>query len=267
MKKSATPHTGPAPADVAEFALRDILTALAKPLLSVGVTPSDFCDVAKVAFVHASADLCRMRNGRTNDSRIAVMTSLSRQDVARLRQSRTPAFRTRQRAARILDGWTSDRRFSSQRGKPMTLRMDAPLGGFPDLVRRYGGDVPPRAVVEELKRLKAVRLEGQKIFLLKKDVLPDPAQARAIRVLASFVASAARVLSVDGATSSGSAFSVRVRARDRIEAVLINRKIDAVLGAALKNIEALDKPRKRRRQGAKESTVRVISLIERAQSE
>jgi hypothetical protein len=126
-----------------------------------GVTPKHFAELAKYAFVNAAGRISRFRNGRLNQSRIAVITGLNRAEVKRLiaqgRVRNSPGMSRGSRAARVVSGWTSDRRYLDRSGRPRTLPIIGHKTSFATLVREYGGDVPHRAVLDELKRTRAVR--------------------------------------------------------------------------------------------------------------
>ena len=52
---------------------------------------------------------------------------------------------------------------------------------FPALVRRYSGDMPPRAMLEELRRVKAVTVDEDGIHVLSRSFVPaggDPDSLR-----------------------------------------------------------------------------------------
>lgn len=130
-------------------------------LVPSGVTPKHFAELAKHAFVNAAAELSRFRNGKLNRSRVAVITGLNRAEVKRLlAQDRRMTFSGRSRdsrAARVVSGWESDRRYLNRAGRPKTLPISGQKISFATLVREYGGDVPHRAVLDELIRTRAVK--------------------------------------------------------------------------------------------------------------
>ena len=64
-----------------------------------------------------------------------------------------------------MQGWLSDRRFISQKGGPKSLLAGGPGSSFARLVKEYGGDISPRAVLEELARSRIVRSEGRRLAL------------------------------------------------------------------------------------------------------
>ena len=138
--------------------LQALLAGLAHALLPRGMTPKRFSELARCAFVQAAADMSRLRNGRVNHSRVAAQTGLTRADVKRsLRYDvfalpglgQTPI-------ERVIDAWSSDRRFCI-RGRPKPLRISGGDTSFARLVSKYGGDVPHRAVLDELRRVGAIK--------------------------------------------------------------------------------------------------------------
>lgn len=138
--------------------LQELLTELAFVLLPRGMTPKRFSEMVRTAFVQVAADISRLRNGKVNHSRVAAQTGLSRSDVKRLlrHQAFSPAHRSQTPVERVIEGWRNDRQFATRPGKPRRLIVSGSRGSFARLVRKYGGDVPPRAVLEELRRIGAV---------------------------------------------------------------------------------------------------------------
>jgi hypothetical protein len=62
----------------------------------------------------------------------------------------------RQRTLRVLEGWQLDPEFTGKTGRPAKLNLGKSAPSFGALVRRYGGDVTPIAVLRELERMRAV---------------------------------------------------------------------------------------------------------------
>jgi hypothetical protein len=152
-----------------DVGVKELLTELAVMLLQAGITPKHFGELAKQAFVDAAGTLSKFRNGKINRSRVAVMTGLSRSEVTRILSGRltmagaVPAQQNR--GERVISGWMSDRLFLDGRGRPRRLPITGARGSFTSLVKKFGGDVPYRAVLEELRRLHAVRQKGNSLEL------------------------------------------------------------------------------------------------------
>ena len=138
--------------------LQDLLAELALTLLPRGMTPGRFNEMASAAFVQAAADISRLRNGRVNHSRVSAQTGLTRADVKRLLEQTTfdSARQSPPPVERVIDGWRTDREFAYRPGHPKRLRLSGQSGSFTRLVRKYGGDVPHRAILDELRRIEAV---------------------------------------------------------------------------------------------------------------
>ena len=121
------------------------------------MTPRRFSELARWAFVQAAADISRLRNGRINHSRVAAQTGLTRADVKRFLKYNafaSPVLRQTP-VERVIEGWRTDRRFAV-RGQPKPLRIYGQRDSFEHLVKEFGGDVPHRAVLDELRRIGAV---------------------------------------------------------------------------------------------------------------
>jgi Family of unknown function (DUF6502) len=144
-------------------ALQQLLTELALVLLPRGMTPKRFGELARSAFVQAAADMSRLRNGRINHSRVAAQTGLTRADVKRLLKDNVIKSTGHGQTAveRVIQGWRTDSEFLTRPGHPKRLRISSTKRSFAQLVRKYGGDVPHRAVLDELRRIGAVNeIEG-----------------------------------------------------------------------------------------------------------
>jgi len=169
------------------FTLQRLLLGLAQHLLRVGITPSYFGDLATQAFVRAAAQISKCRNGRVNSSRVAVLTSLRRAEVKRLltasAEFETTLSKRQPRTQRVLAGWRTDRRYLDRRGLPRRLPMHGRSGSFASLVKAFAGDVPPRAVLDELRRLRAVRELGHCIELASERVPRDRYLFRSVQGL------------------------------------------------------------------------------------
>lgn len=138
--------------------LQRLLTELAFVLLPRGMTPKRFGELARSAFVQVAADASKRQNGRVNHSRVAAQTGLSRSDVKRLlSRSVVDSVRADQTpVARVITGWRTDRKFADSGGKPRRLRISGSSISFTNLVKKYGGDIPHRAVLDEMLRIRAV---------------------------------------------------------------------------------------------------------------
>lgn len=138
-----------------------VLKPVARILLRCGIGFREFSEIAKTAFVDVASSDYGLRGRPTNISRVAVMTGLTRKEVRRLRDKieegkqtvavkHTPMWD-------ILHYWHADREFLNTDGRPARLPFAGDHGSFSNLVRRFGGDIPPGAMRTELRRVGAVK--------------------------------------------------------------------------------------------------------------
>jgi hypothetical protein len=156
-----------------------ILRPLARILLKNGVSYGVFTDLAKKAFVSVATEDYGTRGRNASVSKVAILTGLSRKAVKQLRDEvdsgEEPIDRGYNRAARVVSGWIRDRRFLDDRKEPLELKVD-PEGdepSFRELVRVHGGDIPPGALLKELKRVGNVEfLPDGSVRLLTRAYVP-----------------------------------------------------------------------------------------------
>lgn len=154
--------TEPLKAAIQAAVLR-LLDPLVRWLLEAGMGVGDLLTLTKIAYVRAARDqgLESGAEQRPNASRIAVVTGLTRVEVASILASGAadrPHDRGRQRAERVLSGWWNDSEFQDTSGGPAILSVRGNRGSFAALVKRYSGERWRVAtILDELLRVKAVR--------------------------------------------------------------------------------------------------------------
>jgi hypothetical protein len=141
-----------------------LLDPLVKWLLEAGIGVADFLPLVKIAYVRAAREqgtASGAEPARPNVSRIAVITGLTRVEVAGILESGAadrPHDRGRQRAERVLSAWWNDSNFHDELGNPAVLPLHGGRRSFAALVERYSG---ARALVaairDELLRVRAIR--------------------------------------------------------------------------------------------------------------
>ncbi|MEM8682377.1 MAG: DUF6502 family protein [Pseudomonadota bacterium] len=151
-----------------------VLKPIARILLRFGIGFREFAEVAKTAYVDVASRDFGLRGRPTNISRVAVMTGLTRKEVRRLRdkindgQSSLVVKTTP--LSDVLHHWHADTEFTDTNGKPLSLEFSSDgTSSFSELVRKYGGDIPPGAMRTELKRVGAVTEDdGGRLSVLKR---------------------------------------------------------------------------------------------------
>ena len=121
-----------------------------------GLACQQFIDLAKRAHDEAALEDFAVAGRKPSVSRAAVLTGLTRKDIQRLlaekENSDADTGERYNRAARVVAGWLRDGAFCDAAGEPLEIPFDGAERSFATLVRRYSGDMPPRAVLDELVR-------------------------------------------------------------------------------------------------------------------
>lgn len=143
---------------------RRVLRPIVGILIRSGLTASEFAAVARSVYVDVASKEFGIRGRRTNSSRIAMLTGLSRAQVKKeLDQLVSGAEHDEvetqdgvRHASRVLLGWHTDARFQDERGAPRPLLADA-ADDFPALYEAYSGKaVPITSMMKELIHVGAI---------------------------------------------------------------------------------------------------------------
>ena len=172
------------------LALRMMLKPLVKLLVSQGVSHGDFSEAAKDVYVEVAIRHFD-KSTRINQSRIAILTGLTRKEVknvidrAMRAESNAKNF---SRPSRVLAGWHSDPRFLGPYGVPLEVPYESPVDGgtpsFVDLVKTYSGDMAPRPMLKELMRIGAVVEAEKKTYkVVRRDFIPEALSAELVERL------------------------------------------------------------------------------------
>jgi Family of unknown function (DUF6502) len=135
-------------------------------MLAAGVSVSQFQDAAQRAFLRAAAKHARFGNSKVNQSAVAAMTGLTRTQIRlMLRAPANSSAHRESRAEQMVNGWLTDPAFTTAAGNARVLQRSGRGRSFAALARKYGGDVPPRALQAELLRQGFIKLNGTRIAL------------------------------------------------------------------------------------------------------
>lgn len=181
--------------NILNAAVRRVLRPLVRILLRNGVAYGAFADMAKRVFVEVASDEFGIPGRKQTVSRVAVITGLTRKEVNRLQSLEVgddSAIGERyNRAARVVAGWVRDQRFHDAAGDPLPLPFDGGDGpSFSELVRLHSGDMPARAILDELQRVNAVSAEPDGRWRLGARVyIPQTGDADKLHILGTDVGS------------------------------------------------------------------------------
>ncbi|MEO7854047.1 MAG: DUF6502 family protein [Rubrivivax sp.] len=173
-----------------EVAIVRLLRPLFRILLRQGMAFTAFERLARQAYVDIAFNEFALPGKKQTISRVSILSGLTRKDVQRLLAAPDELAPQPEviynRAARVLTGWVRDADFSG--AEPRTLEIDGERG-FAGLVRRYSGDMPARAVLDELLRVGAVqRREDGRVELRTRAYVPQQGSSEKLQILGSDVA-------------------------------------------------------------------------------
>jgi hypothetical protein len=181
-------------------AIRKLLRPLIRILLRNHVSFGGFSDLAKRVYVEVAMEEFGLPGRKQSVSRVSILTGLSRKEVGRVRQLPIPddaqAVGRYNRAARVVTGWVRDASFSDGHGNPAVLSVVEGTGTtFAELVRRFSGDVPVRAVLDELLRNGLVeRVADGKVRLLARAFVPRREETEKLSILGTDVSDLVRTI-------------------------------------------------------------------------
>ena len=171
------------------------MRSLVRILLRNGVPYGAFTDIAKRAYVDVAMTEFDVPGKKQTNSRVATITGLSRKEIQRVINSQHSASDDRDmvvrynRAARVVYGWVHDNAYGDEHGDSATLRFEGEPPSFSSLVKTYSGDVPPRAILDELVRVGvAERLDNGMIKLRERAYIPTNGEAEKLLLLGRDVA-------------------------------------------------------------------------------
>jgi hypothetical protein len=132
-----------------------------------GIPFGVMADVVRQVYVDVAFQEFGLPGRKQTTSRVAILTGLSRKEVARLRS---------------LHRWDDDE-------VPAPLPVEGSHPSLGALVRRYSGDMPVRAILDELLRVRAVeQLADGRIRLLARSYVPAAGEVEKLGMLGTDVA-------------------------------------------------------------------------------
>lgn len=169
-----------------------ILRPLVRILLRNGIPYSMFSDLAKRVYIDVASKEFTIRGRKQSDSRVSVITGLNRKEIRRVKNlppaDDEGAAERYNRAARVIGGWARDPSFQGPGNEPATLPIEGDGKTFGELVKRYSGDVPSRAILDELHRVGAVELlEDGRVRLIERSYVPRTGEVDKIGILGADV--------------------------------------------------------------------------------
>jgi hypothetical protein len=149
------------------FALERVVDPLVYLMFDAGITVREFCRLIRERAVRSAVTRVKRENGRSSNSRVAIITGLARAEVARILNVEDVSSGTRpgrHPARRVLAAWHDNRRFLGPNGDPAVLPIFGRRRSFEQLVAMNSGGIPVRAMLDQLAQINAVEiLAGQRV--------------------------------------------------------------------------------------------------------
>ena len=169
-------------------AIFKLLQPLARFLLRNGVPYTAFKDIAKRAFVDVAQNEFELPGKKQTISRIATITGLSRKEIRRVIDVKSDhdedMISRYNRAARVVYGWVHNPDYADATKNTAILPLEGPGATFSTLVKTYSGDVPARAILDDLVQVGVVkRLDENRVQLLSRAYIPTMGDAEKLTLL------------------------------------------------------------------------------------
>ncbi len=175
-------------------AVLKLLRPLVRIFLRNNIPFGTFSDLAKSVYVAIANEEFGIQGKKQTDSRISIITGLNRKEVRRVKalpkldEADETIMKQYHRAARVISGWVRDETFTDQNNQPLELPIEGDGTSFSTLVKKYSGDMPVRAILDELIRVNTVeRLENGSILLKTRAYLPNTNEGEKLGILGNDV--------------------------------------------------------------------------------
>jgi len=236
-------------------AAQAVLRPLVRILLRNGVAYGAFAELTRRVYAEVAEREFALAGRKQTVSRISTLTGLTRKEVTRIQSEEGPSQADNERynrPARVIGGWVREKRYHDRRGRPAELQMEGDARSFSALVREFSGDIPPRAMADELARVGAIEImpEG-KVRLLTRAYIPRGDQVEKLGILGADVADLIRTIDHNLTCAPGEAYFQRRVSYDNIPREML---------------PTLTKQLSRKAQSCLESMDRVLAAADRDRS-
>jgi hypothetical protein len=145
-------------------ALASLLQPLAGFVLDSGLSVRELEVLFRTAAVLSVAQRQRASHQRVNISGIAATTGIPRAEISQILRMPERQAQAKLSApspiSRILGAWYEEPGYQKPNGKPAELKVFGPAPSFEALVKKHGGGLPARAVLDELTRIGVSEVFG-----------------------------------------------------------------------------------------------------------
>lgn len=242
-----------------QAALAEAAQAMLRPLVRIllrnGVPYGAFAEMARRVYAEVAEREFALPGKKQTVSRISTLTGLTRKEVTRIQSEERPRHADSERynrPARVIGGWVREKRYHDRRGRPAELPMEGDTRSFSALVREFSGDIPPRAIADELVRVGAIEtLPEGRVRLLTRAYIPRGDQIEKLGILGADVADLIRTIDHNLTCPPGEAYFQRRVSYDNVPREML---------------PVLTKQLSRKAQSCLESMDRVLAAADRDRS-
>jgi hypothetical protein len=172
-------------------AIRSILRPLVRQCIAHGLTFPAFARIGKEVFIDVGTRYFALPFKRQTDSRVALVTGITRKEIGQIRRGQAPGRATAEQldyglATRVISHWVTEERYRGDGDDVAALPYEAtpPAASFVGLVDEIGGDIPPRAVLDELIRVGVAELTPDGLVrLAQRAYIPSRSPVEKLAIL------------------------------------------------------------------------------------
>lgn len=248
----------------------EFFAELAQVLIESGISAAEAHSMLLKGYVRAATKQAKFRNKNINRSAVAAITGLTRPQVRSLLADHViDQGRHSGPIENLVNAWLTEPSFSLEGGMPRPLTLTGNRTSFAALVRRFGSDIPPKAMLGELTRRNLAKIRRGHVHLIRPNQQTDERGKSADRLLSALAMAmrgpgeglSPRRIRADYSELTfpelmpSSALLLRRRVRQSIGA------ISADLGSAVAALEKENPPRSPKRGQAARRRMSKMSVI------
>ncbi len=230
---------------VISSAIVRLLRPLVRILLRNGIPYGTFAEFARWTYVDVASEEFNISGKKQTTSRVSVLTGLSRKEVKKVKESfKIDDLGTTERynrSARVIGGWIKDTRFLDKKGNPRELPFEEGEDSFSILVKTYSGDIPARAILDEMLRTGVVKRINGRIRLLTRGYIVKRGDAEMLNILGTDVSELIGTIDHNIVSEPYDAFLQRKTSYDNIPEESLPEVREVVSKMGKDFIESVDK--------------------------
>lgn len=157
-------------------ALGHVFQPMVRLALRNGLSFDDFSHGLKKVFVESAMKDFESDGQGLSVAKMAILTGIDRTDVhdaeEEIRRGFGSDLQRMARVAAVLEGWNQDSEFTGPYGIPLELPFSEGEGSFHALVQRYAGRIPPKMMLDEIRRVGLAELRrNNKVRMVSRSLI------------------------------------------------------------------------------------------------